>query len=273
KAIHRIIMSSEAYLRSAEQAAGPASSREELESFYAVFKPRRLTSEELRDSMLAASGELNPRIGGIPSRPEINLEAAMQPRQVMGTFAAAWEPSPKSEQRHRRSVYALKIRGLRDPFMEVFNEPAPDFSCERRDVSTVTPQVFSLFNGKASYDRALALAHRAIQQSSGNALKQAFTLAMGRQPEADELAALQSHWQTMTKRHESLTFAKTKAPASVVREAVEENTGEKFRFNETLNASHDFIPDLQPSDVDARTRALADVCLVLFNSNEFCYVY
>ncbi|MDB6117218.1 MAG: Planctomycete cytochrome [Verrucomicrobiaceae bacterium] len=274
KAIHRIIMSSEAYLRSAEQAApGTASSREELESLHAIFKPRRLTSEELRDSMLAASGELNPRIGGIPARPEINLEAAMQPRQVMGTFAAAWEPSPKPEQRHRRSIYALKIRGLRDPFMEVFNEPAPDFSCERRDVSTVTPQVFSLFNGKASYDRALALAHRAIQQSSGNALKQAFTLAMGRQPEADELAALQSHWQTMTKRHESLTFAKTKAPASVVREAVEENTGEKFRFNETLNASHDFIPDLQPSDVDARTRALADVCLVLFNSNEFCYVY
>ena len=35
----------------------------------------------------------------------------------------------------------------------------------------------------------------------------------------------------------------------------------------------DFVPDLQPADVDARTRALADVCLVLFNSNEFAYVY
>jgi len=40
-----------------------------------------------------------------------------------------------------------------------------------------------------------------------------------------------------------------------------------------LHANADFVPDLQPADCDARTRALADVCLVLFNSNEFAYVY
>jgi hypothetical protein len=33
------------------------------------------------------------------------------------------------------------------------------------------------------------------------------------------------------------------------------------------------VPDLQPTDVDARTRALAEICLVLLNSNEFSYVY
>ena len=57
------------------------------------------------------------------------------------------------------------------------------------------------------------------------------------------------------------------------RDAVEENTGEKFSFNEKLHAYAEFAPDLQPADVDARTRALADVCLVLLNSNEFAYVY
>jgi hypothetical protein len=78
--------------------------------------------------MLAVTGELNRTLGGIPNRPEINLEAALQPRQVMGTFASAWVPNPLPEQRHRRSLYALKLRGLTDPFMlEVFNEPAPDF--------------------------------------------------------------------------------------------------------------------------------------------------
>jgi acetyl-CoA acetyltransferase len=30
---------------------------------------------------------------------------------------------------------------------------------------------------------------------------------------------------------------------------------------------------LKPDDVDAETRALADLCLLLFNSNEFAYVY
>ena len=68
--------------------------------------------------MLRVSGELNLTPGGIPARPEINLEAALQPRQVMGTFAEAWQPNPKPEQRHRRSVYALRIRGQLDPFME-----------------------------------------------------------------------------------------------------------------------------------------------------------
>ena len=34
----------------------------------------------------------------------------------------------------------------------------------------------------------------------------------------------------------------------------------------------DYQPDLQPHEVDARTRGLAQVCLVLFNSNEFAYL-
>ncbi len=123
---------------------------------YAVFKPRRLTGEELRDAMLAVSGELNRTLCGIPNRPEINLEAALQPRQVMGTFAAAWVPNPLPRDRHRRSIYSLKLRGLVDPLLEVFNAPAADFSCER-DASTVTPQVFSLFNSRSTHARALRL--------------------------------------------------------------------------------------------------------------------
>ena len=68
-------------------------------------------------------------------------------------------------------------------------------------------------------------------------------------------------------------FESPKPPLEVKREAVEENTGEKFFFSERLTANTEFVPDLQPAKVDAHTRALADVCLVLFNSNEFAYVY
>ncbi|MFN9943366.1 MAG: DUF1553 domain-containing protein, partial [bacterium] len=145
---------SAAYQRAGALADAAGVARQELEAAYAVFKPRRLTAEELRDAMLYVSGELNMILWGIPNRPEINLEAALQPRQVMGTFASAWVPNPLPRDRHRRSLYALRIRGLRDPFMEVFNEPAPDFSCEARDVSTVTPQAFSLFNAQSAHDRA-----------------------------------------------------------------------------------------------------------------------
>src|SRR6056297_2185651 len=76
---------------------------------YAVFQPRRLTAEEIRDATLAITGELDPALGGVPCRPEMNLEVALQPRQVMGTFAAAWQPDPLPQDRHRRSIYACRL--------------------------------------------------------------------------------------------------------------------------------------------------------------------
>jgi mono/diheme cytochrome c family protein len=276
KAIHRLIMTSEAYSRSATHPdLKSLTEKDPTASSYAVFKPRRLTAEELRDAMLSATGELNPALGGIPNRPEMNLEAALQPRQVMGTFAAAWVPNPLPQQRNRRSIYALKVRGLPDPFLEVFNEPAPDFSCERREASTVTPQVFSLFNGKATHARALALANRAVKETKtdAQAVARCFMLAFSRPPTADETQACLAHWREIEAMIGDTKPVSFKPPLVVRREAVEENTGEKFSFNEKLDAYADFVPDLQSADVPAHTRALADVCLVLFNSNEFAYVY
>lgn len=274
KAMHRLIMRSAAYQRSAQLADPKVKmSRGEQETAFLVFRPRRLTAEELRDSMLAISGELNPELGGIPVRPEINLEAALQPRQVMGTFATAWQPNPLPEQRHRRSLYVLKIRGLRDPFMEVFNEPAPDFSCEVRDASNVTPQVFSLFNGQPSYDRALALAQRLMREHASSAISQMFLATLARAPSVDEIQAGQDHWAAMTARHREIKLQSNKPPVSVVREAVEENTGEKFQFVEHLHACRDFKPDNDASALSPEVRGLAEVCLVMFNSNEFAYLY
>jgi hypothetical protein len=273
KEMHRVIMTSAAYRRSSEFKESNPLPREEAEKSYAVFKPRSLMAEELRDAMLSITGELNRTLGGIPNRPEINIEVAMQPRQVMGTFASAWVPNAKPEQRHRRSLYALKIRGVRDPFMEVFNEPGPDFSCEAREVSTVTPQVFSLFNGQTSYDRALALANRVMKEQSADVIERVFQLTYSRKPTTNEKSLCMAHWQAMEAKQAALVFKHPLPPLSVKREAVEENTGEKFSFHEKLPGYAEYIPDLQPADVDAHTRALADVCLVLLNSNEFTYLY
>ncbi|MFT5465045.1 MAG: hypothetical protein ACI8UO_000131 [Verrucomicrobiales bacterium] len=51
-----------------------------------------------------------------------------------------------------------------------------------------------------------------------------------------------------------------------------EKTGEPYDFIEHMPAYTDYEPDLQPSNVDARTRGLAQVCLVIFNLNEFAYL-
>jgi len=275
RSLHRLILSSAAYRRSSLHPDPETLRRLDPQgTSYAAFRPRRLSAEELRDAMLSASGELNPAIGGIPNRPEINVEAALQPRQVMGTFAAAWVPSPRPEDRHRRSLYALKLRGLADPALEVFNAPTPDFSCECRDTTTVTPQVFSLFNSRASHSRALALAARVLRETKGGeqAIDRCFAVVFGRPPTPTERSACVDHWREIEAAHAQASPHRERPPLQVRREAIEENTGEPFAFNESLPANAEFVPDLEPADCDARTRALADVCLVLFNTNEFAYV-
>jgi mono/diheme cytochrome c family protein len=277
KRLHRLIMTSKAYQR--------ASTHPDPEKFsfvdpdktlYATFLPRRLAAEELRDSMLAVSGELIPTVGGIPARPDMNLEAALQPRMIMGTYAPAYQPNALPEQRNRRSLYALKLRGHRAPFYETFNQPSPDSSCEFRETSTVTPQALSLMNSDESQDRAIAFAARLIgeKRSRGATLSRAFHLAYGRSPSGDELASCLTHWRELEATYSgSKPPPKRVYPTEVVREAKEENTGEAFEFREPLDVYKTYIPDLQAADVDPKTRALADVCLVIINSNEFVYVY
>ncbi len=275
KRLQRLILSSGAYRRSSRHPDPVAvAAKEPAGATYAVFPPRRLTAEELRDAMLAVSGELDSTVGGIPVRPAIHPDVALQPRQVMGTFAPAWEPSPRPEQRHRRTLYALKLRGVRDPLLEVFNAPPSDLSCEGREVSTVAPQAFALFNGEATRARALAFAARMVRETKtpGEAIVRAFRLAFGRSPSDGERAACLRHWAAMTGRHEGLTFERPKRPTEIVREAVEENTGEKFTFTEILPSAADFIPDVHPADVGPEVRGLMEVCLVLFNANEFAHV-
>ncbi len=275
KQLQRVLLISETYRRSSQHPNTKLLTEKDVSgTSYAIHKPRRLHAEELRDAMLAASGELNTTLGGIPVRPEINSDVAFQPRQVMGTFAPAWEPSPKPEQRNRRTLYTLKLRGVRDPFLEVFNSPPSDLSCEVREVSTVAPQAFALLNGDATRARALALAESVTRATPTPeaAITLAFQRSVGRTPKPKELEACLKHWQAMTQLHKNLQLEKPKRPKEIVREAVEENTGEKFTFKELLPAAVDFVPDRHPSDVSPEIRGLMEVCLVLFNTNEFAYL-
>ncbi|MGB0578641.1 MAG: PSD1 and planctomycete cytochrome C domain-containing protein, partial [Limisphaerales bacterium] len=137
KKLNELIVSSETYRRSSRHPQPDGLAKKDPKgNLYAIFQPRRLAAEEIRDAMLAASGELNRMVGGIPCRPDINMEVALQPRQIMGGTASVYEPDPLPAQRNRRTVYAEKIRGLRDPFMESFNQSGPDKSCELREMST-----------------------------------------------------------------------------------------------------------------------------------------
>jgi len=276
KQLHQLIMTSETYRRaSMHPDVDRLAKLDSGGNSYAVFRPRRLTAEELRDAMLAVTGELNRKPGGIPARPDMNLEAALQPRMIMGTFAPSYVPDTKPAQRNRRSVYALKLRGQRDPFMTTFNQPGPDKSCELRDSSNVTPQVFTLFNSEESADRALAFAARVLKETKGDgeAVRRAFRLAFGRVPNKAEANDALQLWKETTEEQAKRNPKPRTYPTEVIRSANEENTGQTFTFVEKLFEYQDYQPDLQPHQVDARTRGFADLCLALLNANEFLYVY
>lgn len=199
----------------------------------------------------------------------------MQPRHVMGSVAEAYQPSRTPQERNRRTIYALQIRTLRDPMLEVFDQPGSDTSCERRTSSTVTPQVFSLFNGQSSYDRALAMAARIekMAESTPDRIALAFRMAYGRAATAAEVESASRHIEKMTSHHRTHPPEIIEPPKTIVRTMVEEMTGLTFQWEEQLDIYQDYVPDLKPWDSDPETRALADLCLVLLNSNEFVYVY
>ena len=272
KKLHRLLMTSDAYRRAGAPPDADAFARlDPSNDLLSVYPARRLAAEEIRDAMLAVSGELRREQGGPGIFPEINWEVALQPRHVMGGPAPAYQPSPRPEERHRRTLYAYRTRTLADPMLEVFNRPGTEMSCERRDETTVTPQAFALFNGQFAHDRALALAARA-SKAGGDAIEFVFRAVYGRPPAAEERELCRRHRETMTRHHEGRPPVKVEVPTTVRREMIEEFTGEIVRWDEDLDLLKNYVRDLKPWDVDPATRALADLCLVLFNSNEFLYL-
>ena len=276
KKLHRQILLSETWQRSSNHPDMERLKKIDPDNQYLTyFSPRRLDAEEIRDAILFASGELNTEMGGLPVRPEIHAEVALQPRHVMGAIAPAYQASPKRKQRNRRSIYNLRLRGLRDPFLEVFNRPGPDLSCEKRTLSTITPQVFMLFNDKNMRDRGVALA-ASIHKSTDDkmeAIQKIYHSVLKREPCQQEIKRADAYWQKMRQYHREFEPEMETYPTSIEREMFEEMTGETFTFVEYLRGYENYEPDLKMWEVDAETRAYADLAVVLINSNEFMYVY
>ena len=276
KKLHRRIMTSAAYRRGDRPAVPAAvSERDPNNDLLSYFRPRRLTAEEIRDSMLVASGELNREIGGLAIFPEVNHEFASQPRMNQTTITPAYQPSRTPDERSRRSLYVYRMRMQTDPMFEVFNQPNYDISCERRDSSTVTPQVFNLMHSGNSIDRSIAMARRIEKEAAtlDERINHAVELALGRAATDEERAKMSAHVRKMTEYHEQHPPEPVPLPREIDRTVVEEMSGVAFHYKEPLDAYDDYVPHVKPWDVGPGTRALADLCMALFNANEFVYVY
>jgi hypothetical protein len=160
---------------------------------FAQRSPRRLSAEQLRDSILFVSGVLTAKSDGAPVWPDLPLEVlhsnpAFFDDNVEKT--KGWYPSPKSEQ-YCRSLFLVQKRNTRVPMLESFDLPDNSTPCARRETSTVAPQALTLLNSELTTEAARAFAKQ-IEQEAGEdpsqRVKLAFQLALQRTPDADEAA-------------------------------------------------------------------------------------
>ena len=165
KPMHRMIMTSAVYRQTARREPGERESLDDPGNrLLWRFPPRRLDAEQVRDAMLAVSGELKHRDGG----PSVDGSAV------------------------NRSVFVKKKRNTPDAVIGSFDSPLGFSSAPSRIVTTTPNQSLMLFNGEWAMKRAGALADRILGGSGEFGTEQvqdAYRRIYGRSASADEIAA------------------------------------------------------------------------------------
>ncbi len=235
KSMHRLILLSNTY----QQASSNPAASDTTNRLFARYPRRRLEGEAIRDSILAASGELNPKMGGPSVFPE--LPPGM-------TTRGGWKASEDPGERNRRSVYVFVRRNMRFPMFEAFDMPDTHESCARRNLTTTAPQALVLLNNKQVLASAQAFAGRVLEQAGLDRkarVDAAYRMAYSRLPSPAE-------------RDAALTFLAKHQP--ILEERIAENQPVA-------------VPGKLPEGLDkAEAAALVDFCHMLLNSNEFVYV-
>jgi len=185
KPLHRLIVLSSTY-RQASRSPDMMMGREKDPGNRLLwqFPRRRLSAEEIRDAMLAASGRLNLKAGGesVMVPVENDLVALLyEPKQ--------WKVTPDVREHDRRSIYLIAKRNLRLTFGQVFDQPDLQTTCARRETSTHALQALELLNGATANTLATTFAERLEKEAGADHARQidlAFRLTLGRGPSAAE---------------------------------------------------------------------------------------
>jgi hypothetical protein len=135
KKMHRLILLSSAYQQSSEPNE-IAVAKDPQNLLLSHYNRRRLSFEEMRDSLLAATGELTSDAGGKPVR----------------LYDAKFVP--------KRTIYGFVDRQFLPGVYRVFDFPNPDLPSGQRSLTTVPQQALYLMNNSFLMERAKVLAER-----------------------------------------------------------------------------------------------------------------
>jgi hypothetical protein len=164
KELQKMMVMSETY-RQSSIPSPEAQQKDPNNDWFSHFNMRRLSAEEIRDSILATNGRLNLEMYGPGVFPEISREV-LAGQSVPGS---GWDKS-SYEQQARRSVYIHVKRSLVVPFLSAFDFPDTDTSCEARFITVQPGQALSMLNGDYLNEQSAELAKR-VRREGGNDLR------------------------------------------------------------------------------------------------------
>lgn len=154
----------------------------------------RAPAETVRDIQLATSGLLDASLGGrsvYPPAPDYLFQKPV-------SYGPKTWIVEKDSQRYRRALYTFRFRSVPYPMLTTFDAPNGSVSCVRRSLSTTPLQALVTLNEQVSVEAALGLAHRMLTDTGSleERISRAFQRCTARVPDANEIAALKSHYES-----------------------------------------------------------------------------
>ena len=188
KSLHRLIVTSRTYQLAAKDYVKNASI-DGTNRYLWRGNRRRLDAEEIRDSILAVSGELNLRMGG-PGDFLFELEKTdHSPHYEYSKY------DPGLAKLHRRSIYRFVVRSQPDPWMMLLDCADSSQSTPRRNETITSLQALTLLNSRFNLYMSECMANKIGQECADapSQVKRAMQLALQREPTREEQAELQTY--------------------------------------------------------------------------------
>jgi hypothetical protein len=188
KKLHKLIVTSSVY----RQSSLHNKQNNEIDSGNVYLwrtNRRRITAEEVRDSVLSVSGKLNRTMYG----PGFQLFVLERPEH--SPHYEYHKHNPKDPLSHRRSIYRFIVRSQPDPFMTTLDCADSSQSVAKRDETVTALQALSLLNNKFMLQMAQDFAKRIESEFDDPAerVERAFELVTGRRPTRQQRITLMNY--------------------------------------------------------------------------------
>lgn len=191
KALHRLIVTSETYKQGVDHRADGDGQDADNRWLWRMNR-LRLSAEQVRDSLLQFSGQLDLTMGGPAVVQFLDKgKATFTPDGGAPAWIDYENFPPDAPQNRRRSIYRFVFRTLPDPFMEALDAPDGGALVPVRNESTTAPQAFALLNNAFVVRQCEHIASRLEREgSAASVVSRGIRLILQREPTPREVERL-----------------------------------------------------------------------------------